>query len=195
MRIRNLFIGLGLFALALGGFGCAEKGRYETRYAAAGTPEIDLEEVLKLYKNFVRSDSRDLRDFEETINRRKLYQGEGQVTVREGGDGSVIGYVDQDGATGYDKKVDKLVFNLEVERRTNRIVASDRYHHHSSIDAGDILMLWWVSHMFNRQYGYYGRYPYYGYRYEPPGYYRRTVRQGSAGRGRQFRGRGSRAGK
>ncbi len=180
---------------ALATLSCALDGGPGASGAAAA--DVDLEEVLKLYKDFVKRDSRDLRSFEGDINAKGLYKGQGRVEVREQKDGSIVGFVDRDRMSGYSPGSDMLVFKLEAERSSQRLVATDRYRRHSYIGAGDILTMWWLSSMFRGQYGYYGGYPRYDYRYQRSGYYGRTVRQGSLGRGRTrgFSGGGFRGGK
>ncbi len=143
--------------------------------AHASEAEINLEALTQAYTDHVKSESKDLTAFEQRVNRPDIYDGPDYVRVTMDDKGTVIGYVDDNQAPGYQES-DTTVFNLEAEKETESIVASDRHHHYYRSPSSMIFNYLLISHMLSSQHRYYGG-RYYSApataRYMPSGYHQR----------------------
>lgn len=138
--------------------------------------EIDLEAVSRAYAGHVASGSRDLKSFEQRINKPEIYKGKGYVNAVMDGSGTVIGYVDKDNVPGYQKSNDIVVFRLEAEHESQSLVANDAHNHYYRHRSPSIFQTYLMLRMLDNQRGYYGG-RYYraptGVSYVSPGYFHR----------------------
>lgn len=150
--------------------------------------DIDLDKVMKIFQRYAKD--KDLMNFEEELNRSKLYKGKGHISVRRHR-ATISGFVDQDFDGKYNSAKDKLVFKLEVDRYQGkyRLIASDRYGYHRHSFLGTMASLYLYSWMWRRTMYFHGPGYHYRYRMAPRGYYGRA-RFGGYRRGFGRRGGG-----
>lgn len=195
MKKSTIWLIVGIGALVLAGIvGCCALGSTgddsTTTTSATTAGEVNLEELAKAYKRYIKKGNKDINGFERIVNSDKdIYKGSEPVRVTIDDKGQVVGYKNKDNKPGYDKAADEMVFTLNAEKDKKRIVATDRRRRHYGLSAGDIFGLYLISRMLDTQRSYYG-----GRYYRAPrsgnwvrsGYYRRSrsVRSGSRGRSR-----------
>ena len=130
-----------------------------TTIGAAST-QVDLEKLTKAFETYVGSGAKDINGFEKVINDKSkgIYKGTDKVDVTMEKSGAVVGYVDKDATPGYTEGKDTMVFTLQAEKDTNRVVARDRsnnYYGYRSNNSGLFTGLL-IGSMLSRQRGYYG---------------------------------------
>lgn len=152
----------------------------KTTIGAADSTQVDLEKLTKAFETYVGTGAKDINGFEKVINDKAkgIYKGKDLVNVTMEKSGEVIGYTNKDATPGYTKGKDTMVFSLQAEKDTSRVVARDRrdnYYRHRSSNSGLFTGLL-VGSMLTRQRGFYGG-RYYrapaGARFRKSGYYSR----------------------
>lgn len=189
-----LFIGCGVIV----GVVATVKATKDDSPAVSGVATgVDLDSVIETFKT--SGGAKDLQNFEDQVNARGLYPA-GRITVSWSGTGrpAIVGFVDNNANRVYDHGLDKRVFQLEIERRSDseyRVIASDGqyYRHHSIVGdlatmyvAGSLMNMLWFRHA-----GLYGYGPrmVYSYSYAPRGYYRAPAYSRGSFGGRSTGGR------
>ena len=158
--------------------------------SAVASTQINLEKLTKAFEDYVNQGSKDLNQFEKTVNDKSkdIYDGPGHVDVTMGKSGAVIGYKNKNTEPTYEKDADEKVFELNVDKKDKRVVARDRHnHYYRHRPSSGFFTGYLVGSMLSSQRSYYGG-RYYrapsNVRYQRSGYYSR-VRSGS--RSRSFR--------
>lgn len=123
--------------------------------AKADEADVNLEALTKAYEQHVKSGSKDLRTFETRVNQPDIYSGTDRVSVQLDQKGTLVGFVDNDGTPGY-QATDTLVFNLEAEKESEKIVANDRQQRYYSYHSPGIFHYYLISRMLTNQHSYYG---------------------------------------
>lgn len=171
--VMFMCVGIGVASQMLGVGGSSVTG--------AAKSDVNLEKLTKAFENHVKTDSKDIKDFEKVVNDKSkgIYNGTNKVTVTMEKSGEVTGFHDKDNDGSYKKPGDTLVFKLNVEKEKKNVVASDRHHHHYRYrpSYGGFFTGYLVGSMLTRQHSYYGgrywRAPR-GGTYVKPGYYNRS---------------------
>lgn len=175
-------VALGLLMTCAGGKGGGGGAGLAAGPTGKGAPDVDLEAVLTAYKSHAQSGAQDLAAFESAVNSNGWYTGGGQVSVRLQPDGSVVGFIDNNGDGAWKAGADKLVFTIEADQKERRLYASDRHNNRYRIGAGDLLTYYLIGRMLGGHRSFYGGYRSYGYGgFHTPGYYRRYRSSGGWG--------------
>ena len=194
---RTMLTALAACSLLAMGTGCDKK----RATSVAASTDVNLEKLTKAFEDYVNQGSKDLNQFEKTVNDKSkdIYDGAGHVDVTLGKSGAVIGYKNKNTEPTYEKDADEKVFELNVDKKDKRVVARDSHNHyyrHRPSSSGFFTGML-VGNMLSSQRSYYGgRY----YRapsnvnYQRSGYYSRvrsrsrSVRSGSRSRSRSRSG-------
>lgn len=121
---------------------------------AAGS-EVDLEALTKAYEGYVKTGKEDVSGFEETVNRPPVYTGKDRVSVKINEAGSVVGYKDDNGQTGY-QSTDSQVFVIDADKENEQLVAKDRDNRHYRHRTPGLFTYALMGYMIGSQRSYYG---------------------------------------
>ena len=164
--------------------------------AAAKAPRIDLEKLTQAFEEHVTAEgAEDLNGFEKKVNDEKeeIYTGEEHVDVTLGTSGAVLGYVNKDEEPTYEESTDEKVFELNVDKKEEQVIARDPehdyYYRHRPRSPGFVEGAI-VGNMLSTQKTYYkGSYyqPPSGVTYKKSGYHERVRTTTSPSRSRSFR--------
>lgn len=171
--------------------GCCAVGAMSDKgsgsYSGAAAANIDLEKLTKEFEKHATGDTKDLSAFEQAVNDKnnKIYTGTGHVDVDLKKDGGVVGFVNKDTDPTYDPVKDEKVFELQVAKEQQQVVANDRYNNHYRYrpTGSGFFTGYLIGSMLSNQRSYYpgGRYysPPSNVNYKKPGYYNRMKSSGS----------------
>jgi len=159
----------------------------------AARADVDLEKLTSAFEKYVSAGTDDIKKFEATVNDKSkgIYKGKDKVTVDFNSTGAVVGYVDKNADSAFQKTGDEKVFELNVHNEKKQVVAQDRYNNyyaHRPSSSGFFTGLL-IGNMLTRQRSYYGggywapprsaNYVRSGYYNRSRGYSSRSTRSGS----------------
>ncbi len=159
-----LIAGVGaMFAMSIAAccaFGALSSNSSSDTHVNVAGAEVDLEKLTKAFEAHVTANSQDLNGFEKVVNDKAqgIYLGDDPVSVTMQKDGEVVGFVNKNTETTYEKGTDALVFSLQVEQEKKRVVAHDsgqRYYAYHSPSSG-FFTGYLIGSMLSNQRGYYG---------------------------------------
>ncbi len=195
MKKSTIWLIVGIASMvSLMVFGCcafgAISGDSTGSYSAAAASNIDLEKLTKEFEKHVSGQTKDLQGFETAVNdkTKKIYTGTGHVDVDMKKDGGVIGYVNKDTDPKYDQTKDEKVFELQVAKEEQRVIAQDRHNNYYRYrpSGSGFFTGYLIGSMLSNQRSYYPNGRYYrsptGVSYKKPGYYNRMKSSSSSSR-------------